>query len=735
MAWSADSPLAQLSLARALIPPKVLVVTPHVYMPPKHSLERQGGDLDDPTTLTRILPSAAADSEVMLLCLGGAGALRIGSNLVLSFRAMRLYHMLVLAPDKPVCLRLWEVLPDVACVWWPSQWSRPRPASLYNDNFPRQALALYEARKVLLECLVLEHRLNVLHLDGDTVWFANPYPLLKTLYKDAQLVFQADNPFANAGVFYVQNVRDGDGAAWVLQELNRRVSRFTYHPETVAELPHSSWARAPFFANADEQANLNDIVASSISGEISYAGGIEFPEARFKERFAPRRCFGSFRPGGATAEGCDGVAEARRKMADRSWARSLTEGGAVAAARRKVRRKRPAAKFDPLVHLCQMSSYEGGSEGVLLVPGNASATSGRVVLAPAWLFAHFPYGHFFDAFKQCHATSWDWLQRTPTERRLCMPEHRVPTIMVHMAGLRQESWGRRVMMRAFGVWQEGADAVAPEAWVSARAWEAEAMAPQQNSQARRWAWTATGRLLTAVDVVRPSSFASMQEYDRFAARLLLLGLLLNRRVVMPPIDCSVPYMRKALQARHLRGLEIGCGEDAQCIWLPYPHHIDPWCSGIDFLYDIDYRDARRRHEVEPKDVTEVAVGEVRRAFNATHGERKLRLRALPELHDSRQVLQLNGIADGAGRRLFGGSRAKAPRSENDASSLQDQLAWLPLGGFRTEQWNAPLARRVERYLRAPVRGHGVSANSGLGLSETQVKIVKTCLRSLSTSKE
>ena len=32
------------------------------------------------------------------------------------------------------------------------------------------------------------------------------------------------------------------------------------------------------------------------------------------------------------------------------------------------------------------------------------------------------------------------------------------------------------------------------------------------------------------------------------------------------------------------------GDQRQCIWLPYPHHVDPWCSGIDFLTDIDYRD-------------------------------------------------------------------------------------------------------------------------------------------------
>ena len=33
---------------------------------------------------------------------------------------------------------------------------------------------------------------------------------------------QTDNPFVNAGIFYVQNVKPGDASAWFLEELNRR---------------------------------------------------------------------------------------------------------------------------------------------------------------------------------------------------------------------------------------------------------------------------------------------------------------------------------------------------------------------------------------------------------------------------------------------------------------------------------------------------------------------------------
>ena len=110
------------------------------------------------------------------------------------------------------------------------------------------ALAFFEARKLLVQRLGLGYGLNLLHLDADTIWyaaylphahlphaylphasldahtiwFANPFPIFKTLYKDYQLIVQTDNPFVNAGIFYVQNVKPGDASAWFLEELNRR---------------------------------------------------------------------------------------------------------------------------------------------------------------------------------------------------------------------------------------------------------------------------------------------------------------------------------------------------------------------------------------------------------------------------------------------------------------------------------------------------------------------------------
>ena len=82
------------------------------------------------------------------------------------------------------------------------------------------------------------------------------------------------------------------------------------------------------------------------------------------------------------------------------------------------------------IRRCEQRVRDAGKEGALRVPGNESAPRGTLLLAPAWLFAHFPYGSFFGAFQTCHEGHWGWAGRSAVERRLCMPAHRVPVVMV-----------------------------------------------------------------------------------------------------------------------------------------------------------------------------------------------------------------------------------------------------------------------------------------------------------------
>lgn len=639
-----------------------------VYRPALEGTIRPGGDLDDPSTLPRVVPAAAADGEVMILCIGGSGSMRAGMNLVMNFRQMGLYHMLILAPQKSVCDDLWGSLPSLACVWWPSQFTSPRPNSLYNTMFSRYALSFFEARKVLLEKLVLVHKLNVLHLDADTVWFANPYPYFKTLYKDYSLIIQTDNPFVNAGIMYVQNVHDGDAAAWVLQELNRRIARFTYRPESVRQLPNSGWSNPPHFANADEQANLNDIVTTCLIGKETYSAGVEFYEARFKRDRQRDKA-------------------ASELMANGAWAHKMLQGD-VQPARRELRNLAPQRGYEPIVHLCKPSLWVGVQTAQLAVPHNASARRSKLLLAPEWLFSHFPYGAFFPSFRECHADSWLYTTRTALEQRLCMPSFRVPVVMVHMAGLRNGQWGRRGVMRALGVWNDAADTVATTDWVSSN----------------------TNRLLV-VDGSFVQGFQSMAEFDRFACRLLLLGLLLGRRAVIPSMPCSSRWAQNAMEPRHLRGLEVGCGKQKQCVWLPMPHFKEAWCSGIDFLYSIDYEVMVDKGEVRlDTDVAEMAASSLHLDADGSN---------------TAKPADVLGVDD---------PRPKSARVLKLTSSQTtgDPLEWLQLEGFRDKSWSRRAQSRIASALTGTDTAH---STGGLGLNGAQLAIVKDCMQSLATSRD
>jgi hypothetical protein len=473
----------------------------------------------------------------------------------------------------------------------------------------------------------------------------------------------------------VQNVRDGDAAAWVLQELNRRIARFTYRPESVTQLPHSSWSTPPHFANADEQANLNDIVTTALIGRESFSAGVEFYEARFKRD--------------------RGDAHAKKLMSDGRWQNRMTQGD-VQPARSHLAQLRPDKRFEPLVHLCKPGLWVGVQTAELTVPRNASAQRKKLLLAPEWLFTHFPYGAFFPSFRECHADSWGYAARTALEQRLCMPTFRVPVVMVHMAGLRNGQWGRRGVMRALGVWHEAADRVATSEWVSSR----------------------TERLLV-VDGAFTGRLTSMAEFDRFAARLLLLGLLLGRRAVVPSMACASRWAQNAMEPRHLRGLEVGCGKHKQCVWLPMPHFKEAWCSGVDFLYSIDYEGMVDRGEIEPhRDVVTMSAADLRLSEASAGGQ-----------HAAVVELGVGGSAGGGAasedetKRMLASARVL----KLTGSGRSDPLDWLSLDGFKDKRWRTPLPARVEAALRAH--------SAGMGFNASQISIVKDCMHSLATSRD
>ena len=231
-----------------------------------------GADLEVPGTLARVVSQVAYRRELILVC-GDAkptASSANGLNTLISLRAIGLHNVLYLSDSASSCASLRMALPEVACVWSSRiNATKPRVGGLCVQLYWGYAFYFYDLRKHYTARMAIEMGINVLQTDTDVVWLANPYPALKQVFGGVQIIGMSDRPMINAGVFYVQNVRSGDGASWVLRELSRRIHTFITRPSAVKE--YVPWAQPPFFANVDEQTLMNDIVRSAIGNVVSYA--------------------------------------------------------------------------------------------------------------------------------------------------------------------------------------------------------------------------------------------------------------------------------------------------------------------------------------------------------------------------------------------------------------------------------------------------------------------------------
>ena len=164
--------------------------------------------------------------------------------------------------------------------------------------------------------------------------------------------------------------------------------------------------------------------------------------------------------------------------------------------------------------------------------------------------------------------------------------------------------------------------------------------------------------------------------------------------------CASQWAQSAMEPRHLRGLEVGCGKHKQCVWLPMPHFKEAWCNGVDFLYSIDYEGMVDRAEiVASRDVAAIAVSELRLSESVDGATVTTSSGAPPP---SAHVLRLTG-------------------SEN----VDGPLSWLALDGFADRRWRARLPLSVGGALRGP----------RLGLTTAQMTIMADCMHSLATSRD
>ena len=144
-----------------------------------------------------------------------------------------------------------------------------------------------------------------------------------------------------------------------------------------------------------------------------------------------------------------------------------------------------------------------------------------------------------------------------------------------------------------------------------------------------------------------------------------------------------------------------------------PHYSLPWCSGVDFVYDIDYRALLANGNVTPaRDVAAAPLGALRLVPGEDEaggggGAHEAHVGELAPPHEAaareKRVLLLQGGAAGQG----------------------ELLGWLPLDDFRSKAWKGKFARRVQRALE----------QQEPRFSPAQLDIVKDCMHSLATSKD
>ena len=523
-----------------------------------------GADLEEPGMLERVVGQLAWRRELILVC-GDAkptASSANGLNTLMQLRSLKLHHVLYLSDSAASCAAVKLAMPAVACVWSsriPS--TKPKNGGLCVQLYWGYAFYFYDLRKHYAARMTIELGINVLQTDTDVVWLANPYPALKTVYGSVQIVAMSDRPMVNAGVFYAQNVTAGDGAAWVLRELARRIHTFILRPSAVKD--YVPWAQPPFYANVDEQTLMNDCVRSAIANVSSFAQ--------------------------ATA-GWEVKRHRTGTLMNRSFNFKRTpEYRLLTWLNRKVPSMAQNPKLPQPVRIREICGHptirSPGTVYPLHSVGSSAPARATVAVGPTWLFMHLPSSHAASSIRRCRSAANASAHAaaaaggTPADAPLV-----APFIMGHLAGVRTGAWSRRALMRAYGWWHPQADL----------------LISRQLGWGRR---TRTLLLLgglggsegdAAADVaLLEGSLSTQAHLDVLAANLLLLGLLSNRRVVVPEVPCSLT----SSSGRGYGNRQVGARPESRtltCAWMPPKD-----CWAVEYVTQLEYeRERKERGHVE-----------------------------------------------------------------------------------------------------------------------------------------
>ena len=510
------------------------------------AFSHHGADLEEPGIFAKVVEQVSFRREIILVC-GDAkptASSANGLNTLMQLRNLRLHHVLYLSDSAASCAALRHVLPEVACVW-SSRISakKPKAGGLCVQLYWGYAFYFYDLRKHYAARMAIEFGINVLQTDTDVVWLANPYPALKRVFGGQQIIGMSGKPMINAGVFYAQNVRRGDGASWVLQELSRRIHTFILRPSAVRD--YVPWAQPPYYANVDEQTLMNDCVRSSIANVSSFAqatAGWEVKKHRtgtvMNKSFAWKR----------TAE--------YRLL---GWLNKVVPAAGT----------RPQLASPPprITELCGAPAVKspGIAYPLHFVGSSAPPRPASLAIGPSWLFMHLPSSMAATSIRKCRSNQTTSSNPEAASAASASSSNAAaPFIMGHLAGVRTGAWSRRALVRTYGWWNPQADGLIAKQLGWARRPAGELRLLEESSS------SATGKGSDDDDATLMGSVINAQaRLDTLVANMLLIGALAGRTIVVPEFPCAFTsgsshrgYGNRPVGAR------AAPGGAPSCAWMP-----------------------------------------------------------------------------------------------------------------------------------------------------------------------
>ena len=601
-------------------------------------------DLETPGMLERVVAQLAYRREIIVVCGDSAptASSANGLNTVMQLYALRLHHVLYISDSAAACHRLRSALPSLACVW-SSRISntKPKNGGICIEKHWSFAFYFYVIRKHYAQRMAIELGINVLQTDTDVVWLANPYPALKTAYGGQQLVTMSDRPLLNAGVFYAQNVKRGDGAAWVLEDLSRRIHLFYTKPEAVRWFV--PWAQPPFYANVDEQTLMNDCVRSSITNVTCYAQATAGWEVK-KHR--------------------TGTTMNKSFVWKRTAEYKLLQWINREVAARARRAPRTSLQYE---QLCGAPTVWSPSTAYPLHwLGSAAKATASFAVAADWLFMHLPSSLSSRAIGRCGRPSEQARRNVSGTLTRGRP---MPFVMGHMAGVRTGAWSRRSILRAYGWWTAEADLlVANELGWRGRG--APVLQLQDATPPPSSSSSSSSPPPPPPPPPSPSSPPSMPpplracslaEVDTLAGNLMLLGALLGRRAVVPEMVCPDPATAAARFKRRFfhgqrpvvpRDVDSAAAE-TRCNWCA-PRE----CWRVEHVTPLELEREVEAGALPASGAASAARSAAGGAAGGASGAGSLAAR-LAQAEELLRTLKAQQAAEGGGRRLQSGVGRRA----------------------------------------------------------------------------